>query len=719
VSFLNPWLLLGTLGVGVPILIHLLNRYRFKETDWAAMQFLSRAARVRSRQIRLKDILLLFLRCMAVLLFTLALARPTVRPSGVSWLGGETRAGAVIALDGSYSMMHTPAMRTRFDAALECVERIASTLKPGDPVSLVLMGGRHRVLLRNVPHDAERFRAALRNVSALPERLNLDTCPGLLDELAREIKAVQREVYVVSDVQAVDWHRLSAEVREGFRELGRMARVFLVPVGQADADNLAVTDFHLVSGVLRQGTMARYAATLQNFGGRACDNVQVVCRLDGVAVDQNGAERIEPGRTATVSLFVPFNRTGTARLTAETGKDALDLDNVRRVVADVRERVSVLCVDGSPSTEPFRGAADFVVHALRATAAEIAGDSVVIRSIPWLALPTERFTDCDIVVLANVADVTQEQSGRLYDFVREGGGLVLFVGNNVKPAVWNSRMRAGQDALLPARLVQASDARFAERKGRPLDPVMADHPVCLPLRSLPADLLSEVRFRRVMEVRADAASRVLMRVAGAGDPVLIEKPIGRGKVLLFTSTADREWNDMVVNPAYPMMLQQLVTYLSAREYEGPLLVGDAMVVTVDGDQAGADVSFEDAAGHVELVPAIRKADRTAASLPRAETVGFYTVRHNMSRPPITLAVNPDTTESDVRGLDRDALRTAMKGLPVNVAVEGRRLLESIREARVGRELWRTLAIAALIFLVAESLLAGRLSRRTQAEAAAG
>ena len=71
-TFLNPLILLGVFGIGLPILAHLINRQQIRRTDWAAMQFLNRSVRVRSRQIRLRDILLLLLRCLALLLLVWA-----------------------------------------------------------------------------------------------------------------------------------------------------------------------------------------------------------------------------------------------------------------------------------------------------------------------------------------------------------------------------------------------------------------------------------------------------------------------------------------------------------------------------------------------------------------------------------------------------------------------------------------------------------------------
>ena len=121
-SFLNPLILLAALGIALPILAHLLNRQQVKRTDWAAMQFLNRNLRVRSRQIRLRDILLLLLRCLALLLLVLALSRPFWPGSSGNLLSGEARAGVVIAIDSSFSMGHTEDGISRFDRALEQAE---------------------------------------------------------------------------------------------------------------------------------------------------------------------------------------------------------------------------------------------------------------------------------------------------------------------------------------------------------------------------------------------------------------------------------------------------------------------------------------------------------------------------------------------------------------------------------------------------------------------
>ena len=178
-TFLNPLLLIASIGISLPILAHLFNRHKVKHTDWAAMQFLSRSVRVRSRQLRLRDLLLLVLRCLAVLLLVLALSRPATNSTDGIGLPGEERAGVVIALDASYSMAHSDDKRTRFERAIERIGVISEHLRPGDPVTLVLLGGEHRVVLRNVAYEPDRFAQVLQEQQKLHQQWERQMEPQL------------------------------------------------------------------------------------------------------------------------------------------------------------------------------------------------------------------------------------------------------------------------------------------------------------------------------------------------------------------------------------------------------------------------------------------------------------------------------------------------------------------------------------------------------------
>lgn len=706
-TFLNPLLLLGVLGIGLPILAHLINRQRIKRTDWAAMQFLDRSVRVRSRQLRLRDLILLLMRCLAVLLLVLALARPATNSADVSWMPGEERAGVIIALDASFSMQHSDGKATRFERAIEKARIISEHIQPGDPVSLVLLGGEHRVVLRNVAYNAHRFAEVLSEQQAAAEPLDLDSVPKRLEALVQDMDALQKEVYIVTDTQAHDWGRLSSPFQDALRVLGQEASVFLVPVVGSD-ENLAVTGMDLVSGALRKGSIARYRATVHNYGKSPVSGVEVRCRVEGVQIDSRQIPLIPPGSSETVSLFVPFYNAGPARITAEISGDALATDNVRRAVAEVRDRVSVLCVDGSTGD-----AGRLIRSALLARADGAEDEDFVVQSVQWPDFPAGDLGQIDVVILADVPEITQEQASQLSRYVRQGNGLVWFAGDTVKASKWNELSGEGDNALLPASLGMVVDASDNLGVGKPLDPSMPDHTVCRPLLSLPEDLLSETRFLKRLQVEPADTSFLVMSLAGSHSPILLEHSLGRGHVFMFTTSAHTTWNNMAQTPVFPMLMQQIVTYLTGREFEQPRIVGDSLTLSYAKQPDAIDAVFDTPSKQTITVPVRQHRNGYVALLEKSREAGFYVARVSVQSPGMPIAVNVITQESDVACVTTAALLESLEGTGITVSATAADLSADINTARTGRSFWRFFMLAGLAVLVIESLFADRILARNQ------
>ena len=708
-TFMNPWLLLGALGIGLPILAHLLNRYQVKRTDWAAMRFLNRTVRVRSRQIRLRDILLLLLRCLAVLVLAFAISKPVMKEAGgFASRFGERRAGVIIALDVSCSMQHSDGSATRFARAIEKVETIAGEIHPGDPVCLVLLGAEHRVIVRNMAFDPERFEAILHAQKATPESLDLDSVPRRLKELVEGMEAPQKEIYIVTDMQEQDWKNRSAWLRGVFEDLGLIAGICIVPV-TGGPDNLAITSLELVSGVLRKGTVARYRATVRNCGEGPVANVRVKGLVNNINVDTKTIGEIAAGASETVSLFVPFQNPGPARITARLDTDSLPVDNSRRAVAIIRDRVSVLCVEGSSDGANKSGG--LIAAALRARGNGSGQEDFTVQSAPWVSLPAQDLNSFDVVILADVPDITPDQARRFEEYVRGGNGLIWFAGDNMKAAVWNQRSTLKGTPLLPAVIEQTVKTSDAMGVGGALDPIMPDHPVCRPLLSLPEDLLSEARFLKLLQVKPSPTSVTVLSLAGSARPVLIEHAIGRGHVFMFTTSAGPAWNNMAVTPVFPMILQQMVTYLTAREFEKPRMIGDSLSLSYVDQPDASDAVFDTPSGQTITVSVREYRNQYMALLEHAGEDGFYMARVSVQAPGMPVAVNVDTRESNVKCLPASETVSSFEGTGIMVAHLDQDLLSAIEQTRTGRSFWAVFMLAGLLFFVVEGLFADRLLKR--------
>ncbi len=706
-SFMHPLLLLASLGVALPIIAHLINRHRVEHTDWAAMQFLNRSVRVRSRQLRLRDILLLILRCLAILCLAFAIARPFTDKTDGSWLPGENRAGVVIAVDASYSMAHGNGGASRFDRAMEQVGVISDHIQPGDPVSLVLLGSEHRVILRNVAFNQQSFAEAMKPLTATPESLDIDSVPKQLQGLVEDMDALQKEIFILTDAQAQNWEKISTQLRDSLKGLGEQASVFMVPVTGGD-ENLAVTGLDLVSGELLRGSVARYRATIKNYGSNPTSSVDVKCRIDGVQIDRKTIPVIAPSASETVSLFVPFYNAGSKRITAEIEGDSLSTDNVRRVVAVVRDKVSVLCLDGSSGD-----AGRLIRAALMARADGSEDENYVVRTVRWPSFPSREMDQADVVILTDVPEITKEQAEQLKRLVRRGSGLVWFAGDQIKIDTWNKLSGSGPDSLLPAVLGLPIDTSDSLGVGKPLDPSMPDHAVCLPLQSLPEDLLSETRLLKRLAVEPANSSFSLLNLAGSHSPVLLEHSLGRGHVFMFTTSAQASWNNMALTPVFPMLLQQIVTYLAGREFEQPRIVGDPLSLTYVDQPDATDAVFDTPSDQTITVPVREHRSQYAALLEKSREAGFYIARVSVQAPGLPIAVNVDTRESDVTCLSEAELEESLNGTGITVSGTEADLASNIEAARTGKSSWRYFIILGLGFLIVESLLADRILRRSR------
>jgi hypothetical protein len=527
-----------------------------------------------------------------------------------------------------------------------------------------------------------------------------------------------REVYFVTDAQATSWQDLSEKVKIAIREMNQTAKVFYLSVGAESGENLAVSNFGLASGTLRKGAIARYVAEVTNFGRQPQEKVGVNLTLENKAVDQRVIDRILPGQSKTVPLFTRLDASGNSRLSASIATDSLPTDNVRYAVTHVPDQVRLLAVDGAPSDEPFRSETDFLVTALSPRRGGPATASLSVKVIPWLSLGGERLSDYQAVILANMPDIRSDQAAALHSFVQQGGGLIVFLGDKTIPRVFNARIAVGEKSLLPAKLSAIVSSK--DPAGMGMEPAMTGHPIAAALEGLPRGLLDAARFTQYVKSGLMEGGRTILKITGTEDPLLCEKGLGRGRVLLFTSTAGPAWSVpgfVRTNPAYPILLYQMVIYLLRQEHERSFAVGEAINLTLPRANVQANALVHDPSGKDFPVQVSEREGQRVLSYPRPEVPGFYEARYASGMPPIIVAVNVEPAESDVRCLAGAALTRALQGVPIRVLAPGEDLELAIKTGRVGHELWRILMILGLAFFALESLLAHIFSRRMAGAAA--
>ena len=707
INSLPLWSGLAALGIAAPILIHLWSRNQKFETPWAAMELLKKALIARSQKIRTEDYLLLVLRCLTLFLIAVALLRPLFNASGSFGVGSRS-VGVVIGIDASYSMNHGE--HARFERAIGKAREILSTLGEGDPVSIVLMSKNPQVLFRRRGYDPGAFTTELDKLTtASSHSLNLQRNLDQLQELVDELKTASQECYIITDAQMTDWQSMSDQTKSSLERLCKKSRVTLSPVSGSGVENLAITDFSYSAGSLQRDESARFAATVRNEGSGASEGAAVEFYADGKLKSRQEVERFEAGETRTVSFYTSFAAAGDIALTARLSKDDLLDDNQRHTVVAVQSSVRVLCIDGdfAVSTAKMPRGGHFLVRALRLKHVD-ADAPVIVTHADAADLFREKLSDYDVVVMINVPDVSTDLSKRLHQFTAAGGGLLFFLGDKIDPEQYNQVLVDGEYPVLPVRLVETIE-HDDPGEGWQIVANKSEHPLAQVVGRLPPDLTAEARFQKIVRAVPLKDSESILELGDGTLPLLVGNREGKGgRVLLFTSSADRTWNGLPDHPLFTILLQQSATMLSSPAELGSSIVGDPATIALPGRRIGGKVNVTDPLG--ESAPAkTAMVKGTMSCQITPQTPGVYRVAAEGGHQAGVVAANVDTDESDVRMANSVTLERWLDDIPVVVISDG--LAEAAFNGRTGRDLGLTLLTLGILCFVAQGLLANHLSRR--------
>jgi hypothetical protein len=704
----NGTMLLWGLAAAVPILIHLWSKRRYNRVTWAAMEFLLAAVRKNSRRIRVEQLLLLLIRVAILLLLALALADPmmSLLPSlGASLGSGSTH--HVLVLDGSYSMAYRAGERSRFEVARTLAAQVVGDSRQGDGFTLILMAQPPVTVIGDpafAPHDVIE---ELQNLQVRHTGANLAMTLGEIDSILQQAgdkhaRLRESKVYFFTDLGRNTWEEATGE--QGRRQLGRLgdrASLLLIDVGQSDVQNLAVTNLQIREPLAAVGHRIRLEAEIENFGSREYSGRQVSLLADD---QQVFAERITvpaAGR-ATLAFEHRFDTPGEHRLEVRLEDDPLPVDNHRWASVPVQPAIRVLCVEGRP------GEAQHVALALEPGLGSQRRVQPEVRlENALLELDLQQY---DCIFLCNLARFGQDEASVLHDYLKDGGGLVVTLADQVQPDNYNT-MLGGQRSgkrVLPGRLEGvASEAQYA------FDPLDYQHPIVAPFAGHQrAGLLTTPvwRYHRVSPYEP-ASARVALAFHN-GDPAILEQRIlGGTSILLTTATSpqaiDRSatppvpWSALSTWPSFPPLIQEILARaVQGRTESRNVRVGDSLEGSVRGTYENLSVSIDRPDGNSERVTARVEGVHSRWVYSDVNVSGIYTARYG---PPVNrqelFAANVDPRESDLQRVDAELLPSQLNpGLQIDKAAS---LLPTAGPAQFYRHLLGLL----LILLLLESTLA--------------
>lgn len=706
-GFLNPLLAVAGLAlVAIPVIIHILNRRRFKRVPWAAMEFLLRAMKKNRKRLRFESWLLLLTRCAVLALLGLALARPMgCGGSAIARLAGRPSGLHVIVLDTSGSMNYRRSDdATHFDTARQVALNLVQRLDAGGERVAVITAGQPAAPLFGEPSfDLAAVTAALEDASAgfggtdLPGALEL---AGTLAESAAEEPT--RVLHLITDAATGAWADPAVEAR--LRELGpqleeQFTLVVHHNVAGEEPTNAGILDLRTADGIVRSGFNNGIDVLIRGFGD--VGRVDAVATLDGKSMPFDGSGLDANAAAEPIRFTPPLVDGGRHVLEVRLGQaDALPADDVRRVVLDVAAALPVLIVEGRRGLDPLSGSGVILDTAL-APPAENAGPGVTTNSY----VRTELISDLELdgkvlgnyraVILADVGGLTDAAADALQRYVENGGTLMLFLGEQVAADAYNATL--GSRGLLPGELVELAYNEDGTRLDfDPNDPL---HPYLSAFRGVPRSGLDTAQVFRHFRLTADAATADTVLALQGGDPILLSHDLGAGTVVTMTTSAsvDGEWNTLSIKPVFVSLVHELLSH-AAGGGDGwmNVAVGEPLVLPATLRITAAPMLRQEQGEGVEL----QRSDEGLWQSEPLKEPGLFQLDVGIATYPI--AVNMPASESDVRRLDETALREALGGVELTVVDAAE--TEALSEENVNDFGW-PLLLAVLLLAGAETWMA--------------
>jgi hypothetical protein len=659
-GLLAPLFLLGVLAVGLPLYLHLLRHSTSQPQPFSSLMLFEKRPPRATRRRRLRHFLLLALRVAVLLLLALTFAEPYVN---------ELLAGAgaqklmLVAIDDSFSMRAGDRLADAKRAALKAV----SARSAGQRAQVMALGAQARVLTP-ATQDMHLLRAAIEGITPGDSRGSLSVLASAVRGIA-ESEREPIELHFFSDLQR-------SSMPAALEEMALPATVSLVlhPVAQGAAPNWTLESVAAPQLVWDPHT-THVQAVVAGYGTPAATRT-VSFLVNGKTLATRTVDVPAAGRgTAEIdSLELPY---GLSRLTVKIDSaDTLPADDEYLLAIERADRKRGLFVHQSADS----GSPIYFGDAVEAAAQRaVTLDKVTVDAAGAVDPRAYAF-----VVISDAATLPPAFSGKLTDYVRRGGHVVIALGSFA--AQQHQVPLLGSKILALHRYLEDAE-RFAA-----VGQIDSSY-----LAAGAAEEWEGVKFLYAAAVQEDGA-RVAMRLQD-GTPLLMEKALGEGRVVLFASGFDNRTNDLPLRPVFVAFVERLIRDLSGgAAHSAPHRVDD-LVSLRTAREKGVGVELIDPAGKraLSLEEAV-----SVESYPLTRT-GFYEVRLANGRQDL-IAVNADRRESDLTPLPQEVLalwQGAGQATPVPAAPA------AVSVAPVPRGLWWYAMLCVLALALGECAVASR------------
>ncbi len=720
----------GLALVGIPILIHILNRRRYKTVSWAAMEFLLRAMKKNRRRLKFEQWLLLATRCLLLFLAAMALARPfgCSEQSTIASIAG-TRSGLhVFVIDNSYSMAYEadrPDARTHLDQAKRLAKQMIDRFSSGgESIAIITAARPAQAVIAAPSYDLNAAKGAIDRIEQTALGTDLAGAMQKAVEIGKaETTQPRKHVYLLTDATRSAFEKPgdADAIRQAGLDLAAVFGVTHFNLGRQNQWNHAALDVRPSVSLVTSRSNAIFSTNLKGFG--AGPDAQLQWKLDNQPLPGGGTIKLDretPPQNQTSG--VPRGAGGLHVISANLiSDDRLKLDNTRQRVFDVVSELKVLIVEGERGINRMEGSGAFLDLAL-APPAEAneqglqTNSYVATELISDLELGNKVLSDYRAVILAGVGQIQPNQAQQLEHFVMNGGTLILFMGEQVSGDNYNATLLPR--GLLPGPMAKRIATSPDAQQGYTFEfnPRGDVHPLLREFREQPQSGLDRAQVFTYWQIdlKPDAkVERVLNYVAPTDasaadkdrrDPAITLHNLGEGTVVFNTTTANADWTTFPGKMAYVALMHEILAgSVNPAEVWLNRTVGESLQVPSWLRLTGAPTLLDPQKQEVVIDQSTPPGGTPVYKSQPLKKPGVYTLSTGTRTMPVSVNVPAD--EADVRTLDGAAIKKALGD--IDLALESDQLPDQPANEVAGNDYGWSLMAIVLALVALECFMAMR------------
>lgn len=671
-TFANPIFLWGLLAVPLPILLHLFFKRRKARIPFSTLQFFQRRKRYLAHRRRLREVLLLLIRTLALLALVLALSRPLFQRMPYAF---AARSDVVIVLDDTLSMERKLGSgESAFELATRKAQEILETLSEGDAAGLVFLSGRRgidltrkRPLVQRMIEEA-RVTAATGSYSAA-----LKQAAGVLTSEANP----NREIFVISDFQR---NQAPSQAIDPGDVKG--LRLYFIPIS-GGTENLSVEGVALSTRPQMVNKRLAIPYTIVNHGTQDRDT-EVTLEINNQSV--NSVKLSVPAGDSVDGAFEAApERAGFLTGAVQITDRNLTLDNRRTFTVSVCENIRVLLLETDllNRVRPFH----FLKLALDPSNGE-ALNGILTEEGFVQELSSRQLEQYHVVVLSNPDPLDQQAAALLYRYMNSGGTLVIFAGGNLN----NTTLAAFQDERLRSL--------FGERQTGDFSTLTFKGPLAALNEILQLELFKGQRFY-TLNTSPSAAVLAVSR----GTTVMAEEKVGAGGVIVCAFSSRRDMCNWPELKSYPIAMLHLFTYAAHDPQQNTGIECGQLLRLIPLTASDKQLTLSHSNGSSFTLPV----QQGEAVFAESWQPGVVTVDRATPR---SVALNPVSPESQLVSLGALRMTSIVKG-KVHVLKTDAALSSQLLNTRQGSDLTGLFLLLLMACLLLEIIIGNPYLLRNQ------